>query len=166
VPPVVIAAGSANAIRSDLGTAVTLATAGRRARPAQPVMLPTTAKRRGCRLDLPRSSTRRAGANSAAKWSGEFEELIVLTSGRQFVTFRAARLFVFSSEQPTARRAGRPNGHAVGVNRRSCCNITLISIADVNRRGSLGKTLSSNSQVFRRRLAAVCHLFSSLWRPR
>jgi hypothetical protein len=102
--------------------AMTPVAAGRQECPARPAMPPTTAKRHGCRLDLPPVRQKRAGAISAAKWSRE-----------QCLRRRCEPAAMFA----TSRLSSLP----------------------VNRRGSPSETLSAHSQVFRRRLAAVCHLF-------
>jgi hypothetical protein len=71
--------------------ATALAAAGRQVRRARPAMPPTTAKQRGCRLDLQPSSTRRAGTISAPKWSREFDDPIALPDGRKPVTLEPGR---------------------------------------------------------------------------
>jgi hypothetical protein len=62
----------------------------------------TTAKRRGCRLDLQPNSTRRAGGINARKWSREFEDPIVLAGGRKLVTLRDAATYI--TELPKAEQ--------------------------------------------------------------
>jgi hypothetical protein len=74
--------------------ATALAAAWRQARRAPPAMPPTAAEHRGCRLDLPPKSTKRAGGISAPKWFREFEDPILLADGRKLVTLRDVATYI------------------------------------------------------------------------
>jgi hypothetical protein len=87
-------AGCANAIRSDLGMATTLAAVALPGCLAFAVTRATSIIPRGRRPVRVSNSTRRAGAISAPKWSREFEDPIVLADGRKLVTLREAATYI------------------------------------------------------------------------
>jgi hypothetical protein len=72
----------------------TAAIAAAPACPARPATWRTKALRPGCRTALKPTSTRRAGAISAPKWSREFEDQIILADGRKLVTVRDAATYI------------------------------------------------------------------------
>jgi hypothetical protein len=62
--------------------------------PARSATWLTKALRLGCRAASRPTSTKRAGAISAPRWSREFEDPIVLADGRKLVTLRDAATYI------------------------------------------------------------------------
>jgi len=87
-------AGFANATRNDLGMATTPAAVAPPECLACAVTRATGIILRGHRRVHVSSSTRRAGAISAPKWSREFEDPIVLSEGRKLMTLRDAATYI------------------------------------------------------------------------